>query len=866
MDETPAAGDRLEEIYAAAIELEGAEREHFLSTACGDDDALRRELQELLQAADEAAVFFDGLSAAIVEGAGAEIETAARPQTAIGPYRAVRLLGHGGMGAVYLGVRADGAFEQEVALKLLHLDMETTEIRGRFLAERQLLARLSHPHIARLLDGGVTDEGRPFFAMEYVEGVSITSYCERNELAVDEILRLFLDVVAAVSYLHRNLIVHRDLKPGNVLVTAAGEVKLLDFGIAKLLAEGVGPVAVTRAGRQPMTPGYAAPEQLGNQPVTTATDVWALGAVLYELLAGERARSGETPSPEADRDPLPPSSRRRGIPRDLDTICLKALRADPNARYDSAEQLGEDLERYLNGLPIRARPSTWGYRLSRFVRRHRSGVAVAALLVVLVGVSLVNERRLRSEAEASRRLAQQEQAEAEASRALARREEARAVAVSGFLADLLSSVDPRRAQGRDVAVADVLAEASARLESGAAFREQPEVEAVLRLTIGRTYTALRRFDEAEPHLLRALELSGGADSDQPRALEAAAALGVLRFRSGDYAAAEPILVRVLERRTEVFGPEHTETLASLGDLASLYWYQRRFDEVEALDRRNLEICRRVLGPEHPDTLRALNGLATTLYSGGHYDQAAELFAEALPGSERLLGADHPETLRLVNNLASALSNVGRFEEAEALGRRAAEGRARVLGETHPDTATAVHNLGVILLRLGRYQAAETELVRALELREGSPSAYWYSTLWLAHVRRGQGRLAEAADLLERAIVGLAQADGAQASTTLGAGAALAAVEVAHGRVARAAARIEAVLEPQQEQLGTDHPDVLESRLTLARVRQSQGRIADALALAREVHAARSAARGPNHPETILARQLVAELSEVGDRD
>jgi serine/threonine-protein kinase len=866
VDETPAAGDRLEELYAAAIELEGAEREHFLSTACGDDDALHRELHELLQAADEAAVFFDGLSAAIVEGAGAEIETAARPQTAIGPYRAVRLLGHGGMGAVYLGVRADGAFEQEVALKLLHLDMETAEMRGRFLAERQLLARLSHPNIARLLDGGVTEEGRPFFAMEYVEGISIAAYCQRNGLAVDQILRLFLQVVAAVSYLHRNLIVHRDLKPSNIMVTAADGVKLLDFGIAKLLAEGAG-AAATRAGQQPMTPGYAAPEQRGNQPVTTATDVWALGAVLYELLTGERAQASETPASHTHHsEPPPPSSRRRGIAKDLDTICLKALRADPNARYDSAEQLGEDLERYLTGLPIRARPSTWGYRLSRFVRRRRAGVAVAALLVVLVAASFVTERRLRSEAEASRLVAQQEQAEAEASRALARREEARAVAVSDFLAELLSSVDPARAQGRDVAVADVLAEASARLESGTAFREQPEVEAALRLTIGRTYTALRQFEQAEPHLLRALELSGGGDSDQPRALEVAAALGIMRFRSGDYEAAEPILLRVLDRRTEVLGQEHPATLASLGDLASLYWYQRRLDEVEALDRRNLAICRRVLGAEHPDTLRALNGLATTLYSRGRYDQAAELFAEALPGSERLLGPDHPQTLRLVNNLASALSNLGRFEEAETLGRRAVEGRARVLGERHPDTATAVHNLGIILLRLGRYEAAEGELARALELREGSPGAYWYSTLWLAHVRRGQGRLAEAEDLLERAIAGFDETDGPQATTTLGARAALAAVELALGRVASAAARIEAVLALQREQLGQEHPDVLESRLTLARVRRAQGRLAEAIALARDVHAARSAARGPNHPETILASQLVAELSEVGDRD
>ena len=846
------SSDRLEALFAEALEREAGERARFLDEACGADETLRRELAELLAAHDAATGFFDDLSAEIVTAAGAEVETAARPRVRIGPYRALRLLGHGGMGAVYLAVRADGEFEQEVALKLLHLDMETPETRARFLSERQLLARLSHPHIARLLDGGVTEEGRPYFAMEYVEGTPITTYCRSRELPVEAMLALFLDVIEAVSYLHRNLIVHRDLKPSNILVDGAGQVKLLDFGIAKLLAEEAGAGGRTRTGQQLLTPQYAAPEQLANDPVTTATDVYALGVVLYELLTGSRPheRAALDLAALQNEDTAPPSVFRQGLSRDLDTICLKALRPEPQRRYASAEQLGQDIERYLQGLPVRARPSTWGYRVGRFMRRNRGGVAVAALLAALVLTGFIAERRLRSEAETARALAQEEAA--------------KAVAVSDFLAELLSSVDPARAQGRDVSVSDVLAEASRRLESGSHFADRPTDEAALRLTIGRTYMALSRHEEAEPHLLRALELRGGPDAGTPEALAASAALGVLRFRSGEREKAEPILRRVLARRLEVLGEEHPDTLESMGDLADLYWYQQRLDEVEALDRHTLAVRRRVLGEEHPDTLRAANGLATTLYSLGRYGEAAERFAEALAGQEAQLGADHPETLRLVHNLGATLTELGRYEEAERLGSRAVEGRRRVLGATHGDTATALHNLGLALFHLGRLEEADAVLGEAIEVRsrDDGLSAYWYSMSWLADLRRAQDRLDEGEEIYRRSIEGLSAVDGPGAATTLRVISALASLELERGRVAEAEAGVDSALERQLELLGPEHPETLESRLVLARVRRAQGRPQEAVPLAREVQEVAARTLGEHHPLTRRADALLGGLAPI----
>ncbi len=862
--------DRLEELLAEVLERPAEARSAFLDEACGDDLGLRRELEELLGVHEEASRFFDGLTGEIAAAAPLELDSAARPRMQIGPYRTLEAVGHGGMGAVYRAERVDGAFDQQVALKLLHLDMETPQLRARFLAERQILARLGHPHIARLLDGGVTDEGRPYFVMEHVEGQPITRHCAAQGLAVDDVLRLFLAVIGAVSYLHRNLIVHRDLKPGNILVDRDGQVKLLDFGIAKLLDEVPEGAGLTRTGEQLMTPEYAAPEQLAGEPVTTATDVYALGVVLYELLTGSRPHERPTPDPGSPTRDLPatPSSRLRsrqrrgGIPPtetaepgapapargdwrriagDLDTICLKALRPEPEARYASAEQLGQDIERYLEGLPVLARKSTFGYRAGKFARRHRRVLLAAGLVAAVIIGGFLRERALRSEAERAR--------------ATAQRETAKAVAVSGFLGELLSSVDPMKAQGREVTVADVLEQAAGRIADSGELAAQPEVEAAVRLTIGNTYVSLGRYPEAQEHLERAVELRGGLEARNPEALDAAADLAVLYTRLGLFDEAEPILRRVLELRAETLGEDHPSTLKALNLLADLLWAEGRYDEVEAIDRHTLEIRRRVLGEDHPDTLKSLNGLAATLFNAGRYAEAAALFEQALAVATRLLGEDHPHTLTLGSNLASAYLELGRYAQAESLLREVVGAKTRVLGENHGETAMSVHNLGVTLAEQARYPEAEEQLRRAITIRENLPgdrSSWLFSRNLLADVLRDQGRLEEGEALYLSTLKLQRESFGPEDGNTLRTMAGLAELRVEQGELEAAEALLTEILEPQQRVRGEAHPDTLGSLTLMARIRTLQGRSEEALELSEEAVRIGSEGLGPEHPVVLHA--------------
>ena len=381
---------RCEELFHAAAPLAGTERDALLERSCAGDPELRADVERLLAAHDRAGDFISSPAVATVrEGVGADESLVGR---LVGPYRLVREIGRGGMGAVYLAERADGQYEQRVAVKVIKRGMDTEQVLERFRAERQILASLDHPNIARLLDGGSTDRGVPFFAMEYIEGQPIDAWAAGRVLSVDDRLRLFLQVCGAVSYAHQHLVVHRDIKPLNILVTADGVPKLLDFGIAKVLHEEGDQATSTVTGMRLLTPEYASPEQVEGQHATTVSDVYALGVVLYELLTGRspyRLRS-RTPLDivEAVRttDPERPSAvggtekLRRRLRGDLDTILLTALRKEPARRYQSVEQFAGDVRRHLDGLPVRARPDTFGYRAGKFVRRNRVPVAAGVLL------------------------------------------------------------------------------------------------------------------------------------------------------------------------------------------------------------------------------------------------------------------------------------------------------------------------------------------------------------------------------------------------------------------------------------------------------------------------------------------------------
>ncbi len=623
----------------------------------------------------------------------------------IGPYRLVRELGQGGMGIVYLAERADGQFEQHVALKLVKRGMDSDEILRRFLAERQVLARLSHAHIARLLDGGVTAEGQPYFAMEYVDGVPLHRYCEERSLGFDDRLRLFREVCEAVQYAHRSLVVHRDLKPSNILVTSAGETKLVDFGIAKLLYKDGADHSVTRTDQRLMTPDYAAPEQVRGDPVTTATDVYALGAILYQLLTGQPPHRF-TGCSKAERyriilevEPDPPSGivRRtaegRRLRGDLDFIVLKALRKDPARRYPSVEALLDDLERHRTGLPIRGRSDSVAYRTRKFLGRHRLGATVVALVILALAAGLGGTLW---------------QARATA------REAAKARAVKNFVVGLFRVSQPEESRGREITARELLERGARRIDSGLA--RQPELQAELLDVLGVIHRDLGLYPEADTLLQRAVRLSRATYGETHPGVAARLTdwAAVLAAR-GEFARAESLLTGAHDILRRTRGPEDTSVATTLSTLASVHRRKGNFAKAESLYREALRIDRSSRGEDQLRVAEDLDNLGLVLEEAGQLKGADLSYQEALALRRELLDQDHPQVIMSLHHLATLREKQGEFTEAERLEREVLERRRRIYPAGHPDIAYALQSLGNTLQIQGGYAEAESLNLEALAI-------------------------------------------------------------------------------------------------------------------------------------------------------
>jgi serine/threonine-protein kinase len=697
---------------------------------------------------------------------------AAFEEKLIGVYRIVRQIGAGGMGNVYLAERADGQFEQKVALKLIKLGLSSEEILKRFQSERQILARLQHPNIAQLLDGGLTEDGLLFFTMEYVEGESIDQYCDQHKLSIDERLLLFQTACAAVQYAHRNLVVHRDLKPGNILVKEDGAVKLLDFGIAKLLGAGDdAPMlsTLTQIGQRVMTPEYASPEQVRGEPITTASDVYSLGVILYELLSGHRPYqlAARTPA-EMEKligatEPKKPSTAvnvsdkaetattaaislarstqpeklRRQLAGDLDNICLTALRKEPERRYHSVEQLLQDLTRHLQGLPVAARPSTVGYRAQKFVQRHKLGVAMTAALVFLIsGLIGFYTWRLANE------------------RDRAQLEVRKAEQVSAFLTSLFQISDPSQSKGETITARELLDRGAARIEKE--LTDQPEVQATMMSVIGEVYVSLGLYEAALPLFEQALDirrdLRGQNDPESAKIMDN---LGVLQRLRGEYKTAENLAREVLALQRKVLGEEHPEVANSLNNLAEAMRVQGNYTAAETHYREALAIRQKLLGHEHRDVADTINNLALLLYAMGDHENAERWHREALAMRRKLLGEEHPDVSNSMNNLALALKARGKYEEAESLYRQALVLRQKVLGEDEPRTANTMKNLGNLLHAKGDLAGAESVLRESLRLfRKRLPDEHPYvsrNLFDLASLLHDKGDFGPAATLFRQVL-------------------------------------------------------------------------------------------------------------------
>ena len=687
----------------------------------------------------------------------------------IGPYRIERLLGRGGMGVVYLAVRQDD-FEQRVALKLVGAALPSAEQVDRFFRERQILADLQHPNIARLYDGGTTPEALPYFAMEYVEGEPIDAFCERNQLPIGRRLELFQKVCAGVRRAHQQLIVHRDLKPGNVLVTADGEPKLLDFGIAKLLPPTTGDPAelrelTTDAERQLMTPAFASPEQFVGQPVTTVSDVYSLGLILYQLVCGSPAYRLRGKSLQqalhlvCHAEPVPPSRMAREggeaigrISNDLDSIVLKAIRKEPEHRYGSVAELSADLDRHRAGLPVEAHRGSWLYRTGKLVRRHTLAVFLLLLIVAFGTTSTALWRqavREQRRAESAALRAERAAATAIEERAVAERQYRRAEEVSQFLESLLAAADPDVSRGGQVPVQELLDRGFERILGG--LEEDPELRADLSGTLGSVYNDWGLYEEARVLKEEALKLRRASDpGDRPKLATDLNNLAVFHYDLGDYARAKPLFREALAIFARL--GERAPVATIQVNLASILTHQGRRDEALALHHEALETRRDLYGDDDPRVASSLHSLGILHYTSSRFEVAEPLLREALRIYRDHYGDEHTRVASAWANLGSVLFEQGKVDEAEALYEQALELRLTLLGADHPLVANVRKSWALLLLSTADPTRAEALIRAALEaLRAQKPEDDWTradaESVWGAYLLE-VGRLAEARPVLE----------------------------------------------------------------------------------------------------------------------
>jgi eukaryotic-like serine/threonine-protein kinase len=824
---TPEQWHSVENCFAAIAGLPPEERDGAIAAIA--DDAVRSEVASLLLHVSGGETV-----AAAVGAVAAKIEAASLREQRIGPYRLVRRLGQGGQGAVFEAERDDGAFRQRVAIKLIRWETDNYAARDRFRKERQILAGLEHPHIARLLDGGETADGAPYLVMEFVDGLPLTvaaeTWTQRRKL------ELFLDIAAAVTFAHRNLIVHRDLKPANILVTKDGAPKLLDFGIARLLDSNA---TRTITGLQALTPHYASPEQVRGEPITTASDVYSLGVALYELLVGRRPYELVTTTPlEMDRVICHQPPAQPGLGDELDSILLMALRKEPERRYGSVQEFAADIERYLDHLPVKARPDTIAYRTGKYIRRHWVGLAAAAIALAGIcggaGVAVYQARIAQSEAAVSK-------------------------AVTDFLQnDLLAQASAARQSGPDtkpdpdVKVRTVLDRAAARIAGK--FDRQPEVEAVIRDTMGQTYIGLGQFPEARKQLERALDVERRVLGDEnPKTLATMSRLGDVTYLQGRNRDAEALLDRNLQIQRRVLGPEHPDSLRSMFYLAISYEQQGKYEQAEALQRQSLEIQRRVLGPEHPDTTASMNELGTIYNEQGKYPQAEAIDSQTLEIQRRVLGPEHPHTLASMTNLGSDYQRESKYAQAEALDIRTLEVRRRVQGLEHPDTLGAMGNLASVYNDEGKYAQAELLDRQSMEIHRRVLGLDHPLTLAVANnlalVYHDEGEYARAEALQSEVLERRRHALGPEHTRTLSSMSNLAETLASEGKYTQAETLFKQTIEMQRRLLGPENLRTVLTLSNLSNMYQRQSKFVLAQDYASQALAARRHTVGSEQPET-----------------
>lgn len=704
------------------------ERLHIIEKECEDDRLLRKEILSFLDSIKESSGLWNKLHhsnevlmndftkeypvrekiAGYIKKNKIPAKKTAIPQQ-IGNYQVKKRIGYGGMGEVYLASRTDAKFHQNVALKLIRCGISSHEESLRFEQERAILSSLNHPNIARLLDGGISDDGRSYYVMEYIDGVPITTYCKQNKCSLEQRLALFKQVCKAVQYAHSNFIVHRDLKPDNLLVNKKGQVKVLDFGISKLLDNGVNDQTLLQTGKgmRMMSLKFAAPEQLTLEPITTATDVYALGLLLFKLLTEKNAftlnnksfqeteyiiRNHEAPKPSSVANKW--ADELRG---DLDAIILKALRKDSSDRYDSARHLLDDIEHYQKSLPVSARLDTIPYRAKKFTKRHTIPLIFSVVIFTLISAfTLFYTTRIAQEKHEAQLQAQ------------------KAEQVTTFLMDLFKASNPFETDGETITVRQLLERGEQRAES---LKDQPEIQAQMFDVTGRIYRQLGEFDKSRNLLDKALELRKDHFGIQhPETVDSFDNLGLLLIETGDFVTADSLLRLALDIREKHLDPNHISMANTINTLGFVTRRMGNQAQAESLYRRSLKIRTDNLGSDHPLTIENLGSLGIALHNQGKYAETEEIFRKVLEHRKQFLGGSHPDVATSLNNLGALLMNVGRFEEAEPLFWEALNIRKNVFGKEHPSVALTMNNLAISLRDQAKYSEASDLFEEALAIR------------------------------------------------------------------------------------------------------------------------------------------------------